>query len=128
APDLIINDDIYGKERLTRNSKSKQLGALGEGNDFQIQLYWWNSETQSNWWDGYIRSAILAGDQKHLAKIRIYVDKILAGQDADGYLGIYDSGMRYKFDNENGELWAKASLLRGLLAWYEFTGDKKILN
>ena len=36
--------------------------------------------------------------------------------------------MRYKFDDENGELWSKATLLRGLLAWYEFTKEPRILN
>src|SRR5690606_14465883 len=49
-------------------------------------------------------------------------------QDEDGYLGIYDEDIRYRFDNENGELWAKSSLLRGLLAWYEYTGEEKVLT
>ncbi|RZJ63902.1 MAG: hypothetical protein EOO45_19840, partial [Flavobacterium sp.] len=39
-----------------------------------------------------------------------------------------DEELRYKFDNENGELWAKATLLRGLLAWYDHTKDPKVLN
>lgn len=127
APDLIIEDDIYNKDRLSKNSKAKELGALGEGGDWQIQLFWWNSETQSNWRDGYIRSAILANDKLHLEQIEKYVHTILKNQDKDGYLGIYDSELRYNFDNENGELWAKASLLRGILAWYDYTKDEKIL-
>ena len=113
APDLIIKDDIYDKNRLTKKVKSKDVGALGAEGDWQVQFLWWNSETQSNWRDGYIRSAILANDAAHLKKIKVYIDKILATQDADGYLGIYYQELRYNFNNQNGELWAQATLLSG---------------
>ncbi len=128
VPALITNDDIYGKQRLTRKVKSKDVGAVSDQGDWQVQFLWWNSETQSNWWDGYIRSAILTEDAHHLTRVKNYINKILATQDADGYLGIYDKELRYKFDNENGELWSKATLLRGLLAWYEYTKEPKVLR
>lgn len=128
VPSLIVEDDIYGKDRLTKKVKNKDVGALGEDGDWQVQFLWWNSETQSNWWDGYIRSAILVNDKKHLARVENYVAQILTTQDKDGYLGIYDDELRYNFDNENGELWAKASLLRGLLAWYDYTKDEKVFT
>ena len=128
VPDLILKDDIYDKNRLSKKIKSKDVGALSDSGDWQVQFLWWNSETQSNWWDGYIRSAILANDVQHLAKIEKYIKKILSTQDADGYLGIYDKELRYKFNNENGELWSKTTLLRGLLAWYEYKKDKTILT
>lgn len=128
VPKLIMDDKIYGENRLTKKVKSKDVGALGEAGEWQVQFLWWNSETQSNWRDGYIRSAILTYDHEHLKKIQAYVDYILSTQDEDGYLGIYDRDLRYTFDNENGELWAKSTLLRGLLAWYEYTRDAKILN
>lgn len=128
APDLIVKDDIFIKDRLSRKIKSKDVGALGAEGDWQIQLLWWNSETQGNWRDGFIRSAIMAGDQKYLDLAQKYVDRILASQDEDGYLGIYDSELRYRFYNENGELWAKATLLRGLLAWYDYSKDEKVLT
>jgi uncharacterized protein len=127
VPSLIIKDDIYNKDRLTKNVKSKNVGALADKGDWQVQFLWWNSETQSNWWDGYIRSAILADNKQHLAKIKNYINRILTTQDADGYLGIYDKELRYKFNNENGELWSKTTLLRGLLSWYDYTKDKKLL-
>lgn len=127
APDLIVNDDIYGANRISKNVKSKKLGALTDAGDVQAQFLWWNSETQSNWWDGYIRTAILLNSKNDFSKIQGYVNKILATQDADGYLGIYDKDLRFKFDNENGELWSKTTLLRGLLAWYSYTQNKKLL-
>ncbi|MBX2966635.1 MAG: glycoside hydrolase family 127 protein [Cyclobacteriaceae bacterium] len=128
VPELIMDDRIYGEDRLTKKVKHKNVGALGEDGDWQVQFLWWNSETQSNWRDGYIRTAILLKDEAHLAKLQDYVNYILSTQDEDGYLGIYDNDLRYNFDNENGELWAKASLLRGLWAWYEYTKDEKVFT
>jgi uncharacterized protein len=128
APDLIIKDDIYGRDRLTKDVKRKDVGALAGGDAAAaVQYLWWNSETQGNWRDGFIRSAILTGDPQMLPRAKKYVRRILATQDADGYLGIYDRDLRYRFDGENGELWAKTTLLRGLLAWYDYSRDKTVL-
>ncbi|MGL3000648.1 beta-L-arabinofuranosidase domain-containing protein [Flavobacterium sp. RSSB_23] len=126
VPDL-INDPIYGKGRLQKHSKAKDLGNQKEGDaEGDDQYKWWNSETQSNWWDGYLRNAILLNDAKALQKVKKYINEILATQDADGYLGIYDPELRYKFNSENGELWAKATLYRGLLAYYDYSKDPKV--
>jgi hypothetical protein len=127
VPDLILNDDIYGKNRLSKKVKSKSVGAIAEEGDWQVQYLWWNSETQSNWLDGYVRTAILLKDKIQLQKAENIINRLLATQDADGYIGIYDKELRYKFDNENGELWAKATLYRALLGWYEYRKDKSIL-
>ena len=128
VPDL-INDPIYGKGRLQKHSKNKDLGNLKEGDaEGSEQYMWWNSETQSNWWDGYIRNVILLDDKAGIEKAKKYVYSILATQDPDGYLGIYDPELRYKFNSENGELWSKATLYRGLLAYYEYSKDQKVWN
>jgi len=128
APDLIQKDDIYGANRLTRRDKNKDVGNIKEGADWEVQYLWWNSETQSNWRDGQIRQAILTNNEEQLGKVREYLDHILATQDSNGYLGIYDRNLRYKFNDENGELWAKATLLRGMLAAYEAgTGTRDVL-
>ncbi|HVS96877.1 MAG TPA: beta-L-arabinofuranosidase domain-containing protein [Puia sp.] len=129
APGLLIRDDIFGRDRLTRNVKRKDVGALAGGDtSAQIQYLWWNSETQGNWRDGFIRSAILTGDPQTLSEARAYVRRILSTQDPNGYLGIYDRDLRYRFHTENGELWAKTTLLRGLLAWYEYTREPAVLT
>ncbi len=128
VPALIIGDDIYGENRLTNKSKLKDMGLVSGDGNWEVQFLWWNSETQSNWWDGYIRHAILLQDKKALGKVVKYVDYKLATQDKDGYLGIYADDLRYNHSSENGELWAQASLLRGLIAYYEYTHDKKLLN
>jgi hypothetical protein len=124
VPDLMA-DQIYGADRLTKSHKVKNLGNIGP--ELDPQYLWWNSETQSNWRDGYIRNAILLDNKKYLAKSEEYVNYILSTQDTDGYLGIYSSDLRYRFIDENGELWAKATVLRGLMAWYEYTGKSEIM-
>lgn len=126
VPEL-IHDPIYGSGRLKKSSKAKDLGNLKEGDAAGDEQYkWWNSETQSNWWDGYLRNVFLIKDSSGMEKARRYVMSILATQDDDGYLGIYDKELRYQFASENGELWSKATLYRGLLAYYEYTGDERV--
>lgn len=128
VPEL-INDPIYGSGRLKKNSKAKDLGNHKEGDaEGDEQYKWWNSETQSNWWDGYLRHVLLLDNQKGKEKVKKYIENILATQDTDGYIGIYDKELRYQFNSENGELWSKASLYRGLLAYYEYTKDKKVFD
>src|ERR1700683_1174273 len=127
ASDLIIKDDIYGRDRLTKDVKRKDVGALAGDSAAAVQYLWWNSETQGNWRDGFIRSAILTSDRQMMARAKAYVRRILATQDPDGYLGIYARDLRYRFDGENGELWAKTTLLRGLLAWYDYSRDQTVL-
>lgn len=126
VPDL-INDPIYSSGRLHKNSTLKDLGNNKEGDmEGSEQYKWWNSETQSNWWDGYIRNVILLNDKKGLEKVENYIQKILKSQDEDGYIGIYDKELRYNFNSENGELWSKTTMCRGLLAYYEHSKDKKL--
>lgn len=128
VPEL-INDPIYGEGRLQKHSKAKDLGNLKEGDaEGDEQYKWWNSETQSNWWDGYVRNVFLLNDKKGIEKAKRQVENILKTQDEDGYIGIYDKELRYKFNSENGELWSKATLYRALLAYYEFTKDEKVFK
>ncbi len=125
----LFHDPIYSSGRITASSAVPDLGNLKAGDaPGEAQYMWWNSETQSNWWDAYIRHAILLQDTSALERCRAYVARVLASQDADGYLGIYDASLRYHFNGENGELWAKATLLRGLLAWYAYTADASVLE
>ena len=95
APDLIVDDDIYGRDRLTAAVEAKDLGALSDDAEWTQQFLWWNSETQSNWRDGWLRHAFLVGDEDHREAARAYVEAVLATQDDDGYLGIYAPDLRF---------------------------------
>ncbi|HAX72264.1 MAG TPA: hypothetical protein DCY20_01935 [Firmicutes bacterium] len=145
VPSLIIEDDIYGKHRLSAKVKSKDVGNIKEESNQakaidvtvdeesiiahnQAQYLWWNSETQSNWYDGFVRHTLLIENPSYLEKLESYIERILLSQDEDGYLGIYEPDLRYNFTTENGELWAQSTLFRGLLAYYEVTQNKKVLD
>lgn len=128
VPDLIQQDDIYGDDRLTKKVQRKDVGTHTTGSDWEVQFLWWNSETQSNWWDGYLRNILLLQHDDHMEKVRQYVQTKLTGADKNGYIGIYEDDLRYAHSTENGELWAQSSLFRGLLAYYEATKDKKVLD
>lgn len=126
VPDL-INDPIYGSGRLHKNSQLKDLGNTKDGDmEGSEQYKWWNSETQSNWWDSYIRNVILLNDKKGLLKVKNYIQQVLETQDEDGYIGIYDKELRFNFNSENGELWSKTTMYRGLLAYYDHSKDGKL--
>ena len=128
VPSLFEQDDIYGKNRLTKTVRSKDLGVVSKETEWQVQFLWWNSETQSNWRDGFARTALLLEHPEYLPKLRAIIEHILSTQDEDGYLGIYAPDLRFNFTGENGELWAQASLFRVLLGYYEVTGEQRVLN
>jgi hypothetical protein len=125
VPDLIVEDDIYGRDRLAAGAAVKDLGAVTEVDlEHPEQFLWWNSETQSNWRDGWLRHVLLVGDAAQRAAVRSYVEQMVATADADGYLGIYAPDLRYPLHGENGELWAQATLGRALLGYVEAADDR----
>lgn len=70
----------------------------------------------------------LSGDAESMRKAEDYVRHILETQDRDGYIGVYSRELRFSENPGNGELWTQACVLRGLLAYYQFTGDRKVLE
>lgn len=125
APDLIIADDIYGQHRISRSSQLKDVGALmdSEDPDAALQFMWWNSETQSNWRDGWLRHIMCVGTETERALARSFVERLLSTIGPDGYLGIYAPDLRFPHEGENGELWAQATAGRVLLGYIESTSD-----
>jgi hypothetical protein len=125
APDLILDDDIYGVDRRTTGSRPPHLGAVTDTDHAHAEQFaWWNSETQSNWRDGWIRHVLLVGDGEQQAQVRAYVDRMVATADPVGYLGVYAPDLRFGGEPENGELWAQATLGRALLGYVEGTNDR----
>jgi hypothetical protein len=128
APDLLVEDDIFGADRLTADVTAKDLGALSDDTEWSAQFLWWNAETQGNWRDGWLRHAMTVGDDADRDAARAWVERILATQDADGYLGIHAPDLRFPERGENGELWAQTVLLRALLGYAGHTGDERVLE
>ncbi len=78
------------------------------------------------WLDGLIPLAFLLRDERLVAKARHWVDAILAGQDADGWLGA-------KHDAHEGigqdrlDPWPLFIVAKALLAWADATDDARVV-
>lgn len=109
VPDLLQEHDIYHTHRLGKHSQLRELGRNDTGEEKleenKEQFFWWNSESQSNWRDGFCRSAIMLQDAAYLKQVAHYLEMVADSCD-DGYLGIYDRDLRFACTGENGELWA----------------------
>jgi hypothetical protein len=86
---------------------------------------WWNGESEGNWRSGQMMQACLTNDPAAMSKADAYVDHILATQDEDGYIGIFQPELRY---SGNGEFWTQVCLFRGVLAYAEATGKTKVFD
>lgn len=126
--DDLFSDDIYDNNRLSVKTKPKELGTIEDSNEWNVQFYWWNSETISNYYDGLMRYGFLLNNQAIIKKVRLFKNHILNSQDEDGYIGIYDKYLRYNFTTENGELWAKTTVYRFLLGYYLYTKEEQVLK
>ena len=115
------SSDIFGSGR---NAPGKPNVAVEGGEEGA----WWNGETEGNWRSGYIMMAYLTGDSGAMRKADASVQHILQTQDKDGYIGIYSPELRYSSSPVGGELWSQACILRGLVAYYEFTGNATVLD
>jgi hypothetical protein len=86
---------------------------------------WWNGETEGNWRAGFIMLAYLTEGKQAMQKADDYVRHILSSQDADGYLGVFTPAVRF---SKPGELWTQTCLLRGLLDYWELTGNQQVMR
>ena len=128
APKL-MSDDAFNSARRKDPKDIPNVGTQElTGAEWEISMQWWAGETLGNWWDGYLRNAYMTVNKQAITKINEIVKYLLSGQDEDGYLGIYSKNMRYQHTGSNGELWSQTVLFRMLLGYYEFTGDKNVLQ
>lgn len=110
---------------------SGRVGIKGGPHSDTIQpnnVGWWNGESEGNWRTGYIMMSYLSGDQKHQRLADAYVRHILDWQDQDGYIGVYAPANRFSQNPRNGELWTQTCILRGLMAYYELTDRREVLD
>ncbi len=84
-------------------------------------------EMTGNWADGFIRMAYLCGDAGAKKKADEFVRAVLQTRGPDGYLGNLKPERRYR-NAVTGELWTQSRLYVALLAYYELTGDRRVLD
>ena len=122
-------DDLYNTARRGGMQDIPEMGDLVlTGEPWEKSIMWWNAETIGNWWDGFVRHAFLTENEEAIKESHKIIENLLNSQDSDGYIGIYKSNLRYKHEGSNGELWAQTTAFRTMLAYYEFTKDKRVLN
>ncbi len=122
-------DDLYYTARRGGMEDIPEMGDLVlTGAAWEKSIMWWNAETIGNWWDGFVRHAFLTKNANAMEQAHDIVNNLLNSQDKDGYIGIYKPNLRYQHEGSNGELWAQTTAFRTLLAYYEFTNTKEVLD
>ena len=108
------------------------------GRQFELQLAnqpdaaghpgWWLGEHEGYYADGLFRLAWLSGRQSAVTNAIARLEDVLSAQDFAGYIGVYSPDYRFGDQDPNdGELWTQSRMLQALLAWYEATGEQRIL-
>jgi uncharacterized protein len=110
------SSDIFVSHR--NGSSAENTGNVANNN-------WWNGETEGNWRAGFIMMAYLTEDKQAMEKADDYVRHILSSQGEDGYLGVFAPNVRF---SKPGELWTQTCLLRGLLDYWELTGNQQVMR
>ncbi|HEY1115578.1 MAG TPA: beta-L-arabinofuranosidase domain-containing protein, partial [Chitinophagaceae bacterium] len=118
-----LRNRVFTKDKVTNFS-------IDKNGDYTIRkATWWWGEHEGYHADLVVRSAYLTGDPQLIAKADSIVHSVLSNQEEDGYIGIYQKGHRLGLlKGENGELWTQSLILGALLAYYEFTGKKEVLQ
>ena len=86
----------------------------------------WGGEISGNYWTGYIQFAYTLNDPEMIAIATDWVDTMLKKQKPDGYLGTYYEEDAKIHEDYNG--WGTACAMRGLIAFYEATGRRDVLD
>ena len=115
-----ISDTVNAREFVVQHAD--QVDAAGEPG-------WWLGEHEGYYADGLFRLAWMAGNPTLKAAAIARMQEVLNAQDASGYIGVYPLSKRFTTGDPNdGELWTQSRMFQALLAWYEATGNTRILN
>lgn len=84
----------------------------------------WQTEFWGKWMLGAVDMYRYTHSRELYDKMRASVDEIIATQQPDGYIGNYAPEHRLK----EWDVWGRKYVVRGLLAWYDISGDKNALK
>lgn len=86
----------------------------------------WGAEISGNYWTGYIEAAYTLNDQEMIQTAENWVNEMIKHQRNDGYLGTYYEADAKIYEDYNA--WGTSCAMRGLIAFYEATGRKDVLE
>ncbi len=84
---------------------------------------WWPFEQQAYWIDGMVQLAYILDDERLKGIADEFIDKILAGQNPDGYLGMTPDD---PYSN-SGDIYVLSELTLGLMSYYSATEDPRVI-
>lgn len=120
--------DGYLGERINACIRLRVIGENEEALVVPFRSQKETSQWQTEFWGKWTLGAVAAyrynRDPELLAKIKRGAEGILATQQPDGYIGNYSPEARLT----HWDVWGQKYTLLGLLACYDLTGDKEILE
>ncbi len=114
--DMLMKNSVTAQdmERLVRPFREKSEDGNGD----------WRIEYWGKWASGAALACEYLLSPEYLDKLKQAVEDIIATQDSDGYIGT-----RKPEHHLNGwDVWGRKYVLLGLLAYYDISGDKKVLE
>ncbi|AKJ64210.1 beta-L-arabinofuranosidase domain-containing protein [Kiritimatiella glycovorans] len=127
----MVGDYSNISENVTQNLFAKQdrkPGVRVKGNRGHMEKAWWAGEHEGYWMDAMTRMSILTQDETFLPRVEAWVERIIDRAEQTGYIGVYSPEARFPDRGYDGELWTQSRVFQALLAWYEYTGDKRVLE
>jgi DUF1680 family protein len=119
-----INSTVTHDVFIHQNRKSRRR--------FGLRKEWWSGEHEGYWKDAVIRMAFLTGNKEYVEKSQHWIKALEEITKNGDYIGIYadgeKSGYRFNHKRGNGELWTTSRILMAMLAYYEFTNNKEVLD
>ncbi len=109
-------------------AQNRDPGTWVRGSRGREEKAWWAGEHEGYWMDGLVRTAILIGDEPWLERVAGWVDRVLSACARTGCISIYRPQRRFPAVGFDGELWTQSRAFQALLAWYEYTGDSRVLD
>jgi len=136
---LDIEEGLAGSYERISPSVSQELFAKQERNPGSVKIMhgkvagqepsWWAGECEGIWKDAVIRLAFLTDNKPFQIRAKKWMEDIIAASKKNGgYIGIYTPESRFAKEGNNGELWTQSRMFLAMLAYYEFTGDKNVLD
>ena len=86
----------------------------------------WGAEISGNYWTGLVKLAYTLQDAELITKAENWVNAMMKNQREDGYLGTYYEPDAKIYEDYNA--WGTSCGMKALLAFYEATGRKDVLD
>lgn len=109
---------------IERQVKTRNVSDLVAPFYNKTEVRWWQSEFWGKWMLSAVLSYRYTNDPVLLDSIQFAVKGLLGSQSPNGYIGNYSEDAQL----EQWDVWGRKYSLLGLLAYYDLTGDKKVLK